>query len=42
MIANMPTSSFMFFFVGFWLQFVFVVGYGIWWCLKDRNGKKNP
>ena len=38
MIANMPAASFMFFIVGFWLQFAFVVGYGIWWLLKDRDG----
>lgn len=37
MIANMPTSTFLLYIGAFLIQFVFVVGYGVWWCLQDRN-----
>ncbi len=37
MILNMPTNSFMFYYVFQWAQVVFVVGYGIWWFLKDKK-----
>lgn len=38
MIANMPTSTFLLYIGAFVVQFVFVIGYGIWWCLQDRDG----
>ncbi len=41
MIVNMPTSSFLFFILLFWLQFVGVVVYGIIWILKDRRSKND-
>ncbi len=34
MIANMPADSFLFYVVFFVVQFVLVVGYGIWWMLQ--------
>lgn len=41
MIWNMPTDSFIFYIVLFFVQFVFVVGYGIWWALqKDEKDRK--
>ncbi len=44
MIANMPTSTFLLYIGVFLVQFVFVIGYGIWWCLQGRtrsgDGKK--
>ena len=35
MIANMPTSTFLLYIGAFVVQFVFVIGYGIWWCLPS-------
>ena len=37
MIANMPTSTFLLYIGVFLVQFVFVIGYGIWWCLQGRT-----
>ena len=37
MIANMPTSTFLLYIGVFLVQFVFVIGYGIWWCLQGRG-----
>ena len=41
MIANMPTSTFLLYIGVFLVQFVFVICYGIWWCLqgRDRSGQ---
>jgi len=36
-IANMPTNSFVMYVVVFWVQFVFVMGYGIWWYLQGKK-----
>lgn len=38
MIANMPTSTFLLYIGAFLVQFIFVIAYGIWWCLQDRDG----
>ncbi len=41
MIANMPTSTFLLYIGAFLVQFVFVIGYGIWWCLQGRTRPDN-
>ena len=38
MIATMPTSTFLLYIGAFLVQFIFVIAYGIWWCLQDRDG----
>ncbi|HIV65308.1 MAG TPA: hypothetical protein H9991_03515 [Candidatus Mailhella excrementigallinarum] len=37
MIANMPASTFLLYIGAFLAQFVFVIAYGIWWCLQGRG-----
>jgi len=43
MIGNMPADSFLFYYGIFGLEFLFVIGYGIWWYLQGKqetgNGK---
>lgn len=41
MIWNMPIDSFIFYIAVFFVQFVLVVGYGVWWALqKDEKDSK--
>ncbi len=36
MVWNMPTSSFLFYYVLPWTSFLFVVIYGIFWAMSKR------